>query len=211
MRVEGGKVKTVRYFNNFAQNCESTSINTRVPSDQYYANLLDQHFFWAAAFSEGAQLSLPRRDDTDGAMLVEQMKHSFVRDMITRNQGVWPRYGPSAGNGRGYGGFANNGFQDIFTASMMASLEFGQFSYSRDVLHNYLRYYCLPSGGVMYRGLEMAQSARMLTNIAQYYEYTREPDLLRAITLAASHGVSSLPSILVPGCSGSPALYLHYA
>ena len=27
----------------------------------------------------------------------------------------------------------------------------------------------------MYRGLEMAQSARILTNVAQYYEYTRDP------------------------------------
>ena len=42
------------------------------------------------------------------------------------------------------------------------------------MLNNYLRYYILPSGGVFYRGLEMAQSARILTNIAQYYEYTRD-------------------------------------
>ena len=42
VRVEGGVVKKFHYFNNFAQNCESTSINTSEPSSQYYANLLDQ-------------------------------------------------------------------------------------------------------------------------------------------------------------------------
>ena len=57
---------------------------------------------------------------------------------------------------------------------MMAALEHGQFGYAREVLINYLRYYVLPSGGVFYRGLEMAQSARILTNVAQYYEYTQD-------------------------------------
>ena len=170
VRVEHGDVQKSRYFNNFAQNCESTSINTSEPSSQYYANLLDQHHFWLDVFDEGAQIDLPKRNDTDGAMLVDQMKHARVRDMITRNQGVWPRYGESPG----YGGTANNGFQEVFTASMMAALEHGQFSYAEEVLVNYLRYYVLPSGGVFYRGLEMAQSARILTNIAQYYEYTQD-------------------------------------
>jgi hypothetical protein len=173
-RVEDGRVVAARFFNNFAQNCESTSINTSEPSSRFYANLLDQHHFWAQTFAEGAQLQLPRRNDTDGAMLVNQMRHARVRDMITRNDGVWPRYGETPG----YGGYGNNGFQETFTASMMSALEYGQFSYARDVLENYLHYYCLPSGGVMYRGLEMAQSARMLTNFAQWYEYTRDFDPL---------------------------------
>ena len=89
VRVEDGEVQRSRYFNNFAQNCESTSINTSEPSSQYYANLLDQRHFWADVFDEGAQIDLPRRNDTDGAMLVDQMKHARVRDMLTRNQGVW--------------------------------------------------------------------------------------------------------------------------
>ena len=61
---------------------------------------------------------------------------------------------------------------------MMAALEHGQFGYAREVLINYLRYYVLPSGGVFYRGLEMAQSARILTNVAQYYEYTQDAEPL---------------------------------
>ena len=110
VRVEDGGVRKSRYFNNFAQNCESTSINTSEPSSQYYANLLDQRHFWSDVFDEGAQIELPRRrSDTDGAMLVDQMKHARVRDMITRNQKVWPRYGESPG----YGGTANNGFQEV--------------------------------------------------------------------------------------------------
>ncbi len=173
-RVEEGKSIVVRYFNNFAQNCESTSINTSEAAAQYFANLLNQYHFWSEVFAEGAQLQLPRRNDTDGAMLVDQMRHTRVRDMITRNQGVWPRYGTTPG----YGGYGNNGFPEVFTASMMAALEYGQFSYAREVLTNYLQYYILPSGGILYRGLEMAQSARMLTNIAQFYEYTRDSSLI---------------------------------
>ena len=73
---------------------------------------------------------------------------------------------------------------------MMASLEWGLFEYARSVLDNWLRYFVevLPPvcmmltwgseqerGFVLYRGLEMAQQGRMLTNIAQYYLYTGEP------------------------------------
>jgi len=85
-RVEDGKVTIVRYFNNFAQNCESTSINTSEPAAQFFSNLLNQHHYWSDVFAEGAQLQLPQRNDTDGAMLVDQMRHTRIRDMITRNQ-----------------------------------------------------------------------------------------------------------------------------
>jgi hypothetical protein len=80
-------------------------------------------------------------------------------------QAVWPRYGTTPG----YGGYGNNGFPEVFTASMMAALEHGQFSYARDVLENYLRYYLLPSGGILYRGLEMAQSVR---KTASFFEFS---------------------------------------
>ena len=55
---------------------------------------------------------------------------------------------------------------------MMAALEWGLFRYARDVLVNWLTYYQLPHGAVLYRGLEMAQQGRMLTIIALYYRYT---------------------------------------
>ena len=50
---------------------------------------------------------------------------------------------------------------------MMASLEWGCFDYARGVLDNWLTYFIKDKGFVLYRGLEMAQHGRMLTNIAQ--------------------------------------------
>ena len=50
--------------------------------------------------------------------------------------------------------------------------------YAKGVLNNWLTYFIKSKGFVLYRGLEMAQSARMLTNIAQYYKYTGDASLL---------------------------------
>ena len=64
-------------------------------------------------------------------------------------------------------GIGADGFQEIFTATMMASLEWGCYDYARGVLDNWLTYFIKDKGFVLYRGLEMAQHGRMLTNIAQ--------------------------------------------
>lgn len=61
---------------------------------------------------------------------------------------------------------------------MMASLEWGLFDYARGVLDNWLTYFIKDRGFVLYRGLEMSQHGRMLTNIAQYYAYTQDGQLL---------------------------------
>ena len=92
--------------------------------------------------------------------------------MVTRSERVWPRYGTSPGYEQP--GVGANGFQEIFTSSMMAALEWGAFMYARDVLDNWLTFYQLPQGSVLYRGLEMAQQGRMLTVTAMYYRYTRD-------------------------------------
>jgi hypothetical protein len=75
-------------------------------------------------------------------------------------------------------GIGADGFQEIFTASMMASLEWGMYPYAKSVLDNWLTYFLGKRGFVRYRGLEMAQSCRMLTNIAQYYFHTRDRQLI---------------------------------
>eukprot|EP00966_Prymnesium_polylepis_P028565 661461-Prymnesium_polylepis.1 len=88
--------------------------------------------------------------------------------MITRTDVEWPRYGVCGGQGGcAYGDPKNNGFQEIFTASLAASLELGAFPYAKLVLHNFLEHYLRGRTGlVFYRGLELAQSARALTLIA---------------------------------------------
>ena len=58
----------------------------------------------------------------------------------------------------------------------MASLAWGAKNYSTGVLENQLRYYVLRNGTVAYRGIELPQSARGLTVMAQYYRQTGDPE-----------------------------------
>jgi hypothetical protein len=50
--------------------------------------------------------------------------------------------------------------------------------YAQGLLENYLRYYLKERGTIAYRGLEMAQSGRMLTLFAQYWRYTGDSQTL---------------------------------
>jgi hypothetical protein len=110
------------------------------PAD-FYTAILDQHFFWQRTWeAEGRmRLDLPSRPaDTDGALLSAQASHGLVLDMITRSDSVWPRYGTSPGYDQP--GIGADGFQEIFTATMMASLEWGMYPYASSVLDNWLTY-----------------------------------------------------------------------
>lgn len=144
-----------------------------VVAERYYSAMLDSYFFWEDTWTDEGimQLSLPSQPlGTDGELLHNQARHALVLDMITRSDGVWPRYGTSPGYDQP--GVGSDGFQEIFTSTMTAALEWGLFGYARDVLDNWLEYFVRHKGSVLYRGPEMAQTARMLTVIAQYFTYT---------------------------------------
>ena len=119
------------------------------PAAGWFTALLDNHFFWERTWTrEGRMdLALPSRGGTDGALLLRQAQTALVLDMITRAEGVWPRYGTA--NGYEQPGIGANGFQDIFCASMMAALEWGLFEYAKAVLANWLTYYQREDGGVL--------------------------------------------------------------
>ena len=106
------------------------------------------------------RLWLPQRADTDGSLLQRQAQHGILLDMITRHGVYWPRYGTNPGYDQP--GIGADGFQEIFTASMTAALEWGAFPYAQGVLDNWLRYFIEDRGFVLYRGLEMAQQGRTL-------------------------------------------------
>ena len=101
--------------------------------------------------------SLPSRADTDGELLRRQAVHALTLDMLTRNQEAWPRYGTAPGYEQP--GVGADGFQEVFSASMMGALEWGLFGYAKEVLGNWLHYFLRRRGSVLYRGLEMAQQA----------------------------------------------------
>ena len=163
------------YFDSFAYIpswCASDTLADCDAPSNFYSAMLDTHFFWKGTFEQehAMRLDLPRRpDDTDGVLLAAQASHALVLDMITRTgHNMWPRYGTAPGYEQP--GIGADGFQEIFTATMMASLEWGMFGYAKGVLDNWLTFFLKDNGFVLYRGLEMAQHGRMLTNMAQYYK-----------------------------------------
>ena len=171
------------YFDTFAyvpSKCGSEWMAGCDASSNFFAAILDNYFVWNSTWEkEGIMtLDLPdARTDTDGELLTRQAVHALVLDMITRHGlEAWPRYGTLPGYDQP--GIGADGFQEIFTATMAASLEWGLHGYARTVLSNWLTYFVRADGSVLYRGLEMAQQGRMLTMIAQYYAFTQDSALL---------------------------------
>lgn len=182
---ETGDVVDVRYFDTYVYRSTDPiggggggAPAGSPTANAFYQALLDQVRYWATTFhTEGVlQLELPSRpQDTDGRLLQHQAYHSMVRDMISRQDTFWPKYGILPGY---YGNPGNNGFQDTFVGSMTMALEMGAFEYATGVLDNWLRYY-LRKDGVRYRGPELAIDGRALTIFALFHSYTGDPtDLL---------------------------------
>lgn len=62
--------------------------------------MLDTYYFWQQTWQrEGRmEVSLPQRNDSDGAHLAAQARYALVLDMITRTgEEFWPRYGTAPG------------------------------------------------------------------------------------------------------------------
>ena len=94
--------------------------------------------------------------------------------MISREDTWHPRYGVSPG----YGISLQDGFQDTFTATATAALEWGAFPYAKGVIDNHFKYYVQANGGSTYRAEEVAVSSRMLTILALYNSYTGDAAFL---------------------------------
>ncbi len=157
----------------------------------FYDTLEAQHMFWEKTFVSERKFTtpnLPSGDDIDGVYIWNQVCHSIIKDMITRKDYFFASYGVYPG----YGIPGNNGFQEILTVSLQVALEWGMFDYAKGVLMNYLDYYWLGSGNVMYHGLEMAELARMLTHLAMYYRYTGDYFFVNDTYLQSINGTVNL-------------------
>ena len=178
-----GQLKEVRYFDTYDVRPNWDFGGQGHPpgspsATSFYQALLDLDSYWEAEFAaEGVlSLDLPRRaHDTDGSLLRDQTMHCVVRDMITRMDTVWPKYGVLPNP---YGLPTSNGFQDTFCVSLAMALEMGAFKYAQGIAHDYLQYYLKPDGTLRYRGPEIALNGRMLTLIGQYYFFTGDSGLL---------------------------------
>lgn len=122
------------------------------------------------------ELALPssKQTATNGTFLVVQATHNFVLSMITKHDTYGPRYGVLPG----YGITMQNGFEDVFTATAMAAIEWGMVNYSAGLVDNQFSHYIRDDGLTNYRANEVAQQARMLTILALYYSYFGDDAML---------------------------------
>ena len=134
----------------------------------YYNTIRAQKVYWQNVWASEKKAMNVGLTNVPGNTLMLQSVHAIVKDMLTRRDYFFPSYGVYPG----YGIPGNNRFQEILTASLPVAFEWGLFDYAKGILKNFLDYYWFPSGNVRYRGLEMAEVGRMLTQVAMYYRFT---------------------------------------
>jgi hypothetical protein len=137
--------------------------------EEFYQGLLEFAEYWDRIMQDLVPITLPDTSWTNMAA------YSFVKEQIVRPGGVYPKYGAVD---RDYFGPEYDGFQDIFTMSLYANLEYGRFAQARDVLDNYFSEFVDAGGVANMRGPETAQFGLTLSLIARYYNYTRDEALL---------------------------------
>lgn len=139
----------------------------------FYRGLLDFAGYWQAEIKDQATIALP--DPT----LSDMVSHAFAKELITRPQGVYPKYGVVD---RDYFGPEYDGFQDIFTSSLYANLEWGRFDQAKAVIDNYFDQFTADDGMINMRGPEVPQFGLALSLLARYGLYTGDIATLRRIS-----------------------------
>jgi hypothetical protein len=141
--------------------------------ESFYRGLLACAAYWEREMQDLCNVDLPDQD------YVDLTRHAFVRELIVRPRGVYPKYGAVD---RDYYGSETDGFQDTFTSSVYANLELGRFEMAKTVIDNFFAQFVDSQGMVNMRGPETAQFGLTLSLLARYFNYTRDSDLL------AKHG-----------------------
>lgn len=139
-------------------------------AEDFYRGVIDFASTWQAHLAPTSPLQLP--DDSWSDMA----RFAFARELVVRPGGVYPKYGAVD---RDYVGNEYDGFQDTFTSSLYANLEWGRFDQARAVLDNYLGEYTQADGLVNMRGPEIGQFGLTLSLLARYLRYTGDAALLR--------------------------------
>lgn len=96
--------------------------------------------------------------------LIDQSRHSLVREWIARRDVVWGAYGVAPDL---YGGTESDGFQENLNSGVSAAMAWGFLGTAREILSSYWRYMVRSDGGVKYRGAMLPGYGRMLTHTAQ--------------------------------------------
>jgi hypothetical protein len=165
-RIENGKITKVVYGYSYP----AFPPNRVDPKpEEFYRALLQFAGYWEKQLQDIAPASLPKR------VWVDMSRYAFAKELMVRPGGYYPKYGAVD---RDYYGSEYDGFQDIFTMSVGANLEWGRFDMARTVIDNYLSDFTDAKGMINMRGPETAQFGIELMLFARYFNYTRDKELL---------------------------------
>ncbi|HZT73577.1 MAG TPA: Tat pathway signal protein [Terriglobales bacterium] len=137
--------------------------------EEFYRALLRFAQDWRRELGDMCEAALP--DPAWAAMA----RHAFAKELMVRPGGVYPKYGAVD---RDYAGSEYDGFQDIFTMSVGANLEWGRFEMARAVIDQYFGDYTAADGLIDMRGPETGQYGLTLSLVARYLAYTGDGALL---------------------------------
>jgi hypothetical protein len=164
--VENGKIVKVEYGYSYP----TYPPRRKDPSPEaFYRGLLEFTGYWEKQVHDVASATLPLQTWMD------MTKYAFVKEQMVRPGGVYPKYGAVD---RDYYGPEYDGFQDIFTSSFYANMEWGRFEMAHDVFDNYYSDFVDDKGMINMRGAETAQFGLTLSLIAKYFHYTQDRALL---------------------------------
>jgi hypothetical protein len=139
-------------------------------AEAFYAALLRFHDTWHAELADVA------RADIVAPGWADMARYAFARELVVRPDGTYPRYGAVD---RDYAGNEYDGFQDTFTSSLYANLEWGRFTQAAAVFDGYFSDFVYDDGMINMRGAETAQFGLTLSLLARYVAYTGDVALCR--------------------------------
>jgi hypothetical protein len=170
--VDGGQIKEAHYYYHhlpFPPRGEP-------PAADFYSALLNVRAVWTR------DLNPPMKIDVPDKKILDFCLHSLALERITR-VGDHPKYGyPPLGGINVFGGYGYNNvdtFQDTFNTSVDAFLEWGLTSIAGRYIDDYFTNSVRDDGSIDTRGPEIGQYGKMLTEVAKYWEYTKDEKLMR--------------------------------
>lgn len=166
LRIEHGRIAAASYGHSYPN--YGSLMNDPDPAAFYHA-LHDFVGCWQALLADACPVTLPDPSWTDLS------RFAFARELVVRPGGSYPKYGAVD---RDYYGSEYDGFQDIFTSSLYANLEWGRFRQAAVVLDGYFTDFVNDQGMINMRGAETGQFGLTLSLLARYLRYTGDRSLL---------------------------------
>lgn len=165
-RVEDGKIAEVVYGHSYPA---YPPARQDPKAEEFYHALLAFAEYWEQQLHDCSAADLPDK------AYIDMSRYAFVKELMTRPGGVYPKYGAVD---RDYGGSEYDGFQDIFTSAIYTNMEWGRLETARLFIDSYFSEYVDDKGMIDMRGPETAQFGMTLSLLARYFHYTGDSALL---------------------------------